>query len=186
MDIKLFLAFIAMSAAISSWAGTKQLEVIVMNLGNESFYKSSIFNEYLMILNNDSIRDSCWNKYGDGTGIGLMVAKNIPTGINVELARKIWRGDFHSIESARKIMHKGDSNNISGDGYHGMYIIKPENGQLAIMGIGANANPKKGLTGISPIIKDIKLDQSKPKEGAKIFERSLCHVSKPFNIGFGV
>ena len=65
-------------------------------------------------------------------------------------------------------------------------IIYPKDGYLTIMGVGANADPKKGLTGISPVIKGIKLDQSKPKEGAKIFERSLCRVSKPFNIGFGV
>jgi len=67
-----------------------------------------------------------------------------------------------------------------------MYIIYLKDGYLTIMGVGANANPKRGLTGISPVIKGIRLDQSKPKEGAKIFERSLCHVSKPFNIRFGV
>ena len=188
MNAKTFcLAFTLTFVEISSsLAGTKQLEVIVINIGNESFYKSPIFNEYLMILNNDSVRDSCWNKYGDGTGIGLMAVKKIPNGINVELAKEILNGDSHSVEAARRIMHKGDANNIAADGYHGMYIIKPENGQLTIMGIGANADPKKGLTGISPVIKGIKLDQTKPKEGAKIFERSLCRVSKPFNIGFGV
>jgi len=54
MNAKTFcLAFTLTFVEISSsLAGTKQLEVIVINIGNESFYKSPIFNEYLMILIN--------------------------------------------------------------------------------------------------------------------------------------
>src|SRR5450830_1388064 len=157
-----FFIFTLMTSHVA-YAGTKGLDVKLRNVGESDFYNTPIFKQY---MNNRHSQDTdrCWQHYGDGiSGIDYLNY-----------------GMFY-LENGHQV-----NENTASEGYHGMYIIYPKNGYLTIMGVGANANPKKGLTGISPVIKDIKLDQSKPKEGAKIFERSLCRVSKPFNIGFGV
>jgi len=167
-----------------AFAGTKGLDVKLRNIGDGDFYQSPIFQQFLDNRLNFE-RDKCWQKFGDGmSGIhsieyGILIPENGDT------LEEFWNGKQAIMRRIREGLHH--PNEHTGiQGFHGMYIIKPENGQLTIMGIGANADPKKGLTGISPVIKGIKLDQTKPKEGAKIFEQSLCRVSKPFNIGFGV
>lgn len=71
-------------------------------------------------------------------------------------------------------------------GYHGMYIIKPEGDKLSIMAVGENSDPKNRLTGISKKLMNIFINQKNPEIGAKMFEQSLCKVSKPFNIGFSL
>ena len=181
---KLFM-FISMGVVpLCAHSGTKGFAVMLENIGDTNFYETPIFKQYLD--NRKSYdRDKCWHHYGDGmSGIDYMeygnwnVKKHGDPIQEAASAKQI-------IKKIRKDLHVANEKTTS-EGFHGMYIIKPENGQLTIMGIGANADPKKGLTGISPVIKGIKLDQTKPKEGAKIFERSLCRVSKPFNIGFGV
>lgn len=82
-------------------------------------------------------------------------------------------------------MHKKDGDHTTSDGYHGMYIIKPEGNKLTLMGLGANEDRKKGLSGISEKI-TITLDEKDPKKAARQFEQALCKVSKPFNIGFSL
>jgi len=167
-----------------AYAGTKGLDVKLRNVGESDFYNTPIFKQY---MNNRHSQDTdrCWQHYGDGiSGIdylnyGMFYLEN------GHQLNDVWNGKKEIIQKIRQGLHQANENTAS-EGYHGMYIIYPKNGYLTIMGIGANADPKKGLTGISPVIKGIKLDQTKPKEGAKIFERSLCRVSKPFNIGFGV
>jgi len=165
-------------------AGTKGLSVMLENIGDENFYDTPIFKQYLNNRDNFE-RDECWHHYGDGmSGIHYLEYGNWDIK-NRFLSKDIWNGKEQIIHKIRKDLHRANEHTTS-EGYHGMYIIYPKDGYLTIMGVGANADPKKGLTGISPVIKGIKLDQTKPKEGAKIFERSLCRVSKPFNIGFGV
>ena len=165
-------------------AGSKGMTVILQNLGDKEFYDSPIFKQYLENYDNQD-KDQCWLRYGDGmSGIHTLEYGFLHL-INGHTLQDVWNGKKEVIDRIRKNLHQPDEHTAS-EGYHGMYIIYPKNGYLTIMGIGANADPKKGLTGISPVIKGIKLDQTKPKEGAKVFERSLCRVSKPFNIGFGV
>ena len=183
MRSNFFIAFLLIFYTCSVFAGTSYLSVILVNIGDTSFINSPIFKKYLENLNNQELKsDRCWGHFGEGgNGIGQMTITKLPPGINTELARSIFFGDREALELARKIMHKEDEF-TSRSGYDGMFIIKPENGQLTIMAIGANVNPKKGMTGISPILRDIKLDQTFPSVGAKIFERSLCRVTKPFAI----
>jgi len=165
-------------------AGTKGFAVTLQNLGDKDFYDSPIFTEFLENRRNYE-KDECWQHYADGiSGIHYLEYGFLHL-INGHTLQDVWNGKKEVIDRIRKNLHQPNEHTAS-EGYHGMYIIYPKNGYLTIMGVGANANPKKGLTGISPVIKGIKLDQTKPKEGAKIFERSLCRVSKPFNIGFGV
>jgi len=167
-----------------AFAGTKGLDVKLENLGDTNFYQSPIFKQFSNDLENDYF-DECWQHLGDGiSGIHYLNFGFLRL-INGHTLQDVWSGKTEVITRIRKSLHQVDAHTTS-DGYHGMYIIYPKDGYLTIMGVSANADPKKGLTGISPVIKGIKLDQSKPKEGAKIFERSLCRVSKPFNIGFGV
>ena len=175
------LLIITTQAAI---AGTKGFSITLQNLGEKDFYDSPIFEQFLENRRNYE-KDECWRDYADGiSGIHYLEYGFLHL-INGHTLQDVWTGKKEVIDRIRKDLHQANENTTS-EGYHGMYIIYPKNGYLTIMGVGANADPKKGLTGISPVIKGIKLDQSKPKEGAKIFERSLCRVSKPFNIGFGV
>jgi len=182
--LKMIAFFSMITISLSVHSGTKGFAVMLENIGDENFYKTPIFKQYLANSKNYD-QDECWHHYGDGmSGIDYMeygnwnVKKHGDPIQEAASAKQI-------IKKIRKDLHVANEKTTS-EGFHGMYIIKPENGHLTIMGVGANADPKKGLTGISPVIKGIKLDQTKPKEGAKIFERSLCRVSKPFNIGFGV
>ena len=179
------IAFFSMSTiSLYGYSGTKGFAVMLENMGDENFYKTPIFKQYLENSKNYD-QDKCWHHYGDGmSGIDYMEYGNWNVKKHGDPIQEALNGG-QIIKKIRKDLHEANEKTTS-EGFHGMYIIKPENGQLTIMGIGANADPKKGLTGISPVIKGIKLDQTKPKEGAKIFERSLCRVSKPFNIGFGV
>ncbi|MFZ6725326.1 hypothetical protein ACO0K2_07495 [Undibacterium sp. MH2W] len=167
-----------------AYAGTKGFDVKLRNLGDKDFYQSPIFKQYLDNTDNNLV-DECWHRYGDGISGIYYLNYGMFNLENEYKLDDVWNGKKEIIQKIRKGLHQANEHTTS-EGYHGMYIIYPKDGYLTIMGVGANADPKKGLTGISPIIKAIKLDQSKPKEGAKIFERSLCRVSKPFNIGFGV
>ncbi|MBC3863931.1 hypothetical protein H8K32_17630 [Undibacterium jejuense] len=167
-----------------AFAGTKGLDVKLENLGDSDFYQSPIFKQFTNNFGNYHF-DECWQHYGDGVSGIHYLNYGFLRLINGHTIQDIFNFNKEAIQNIRKNLHQPDEHTAS-EGYHGMYIIYPKNGYLTIMGVGANANPKKGLTGISTVIKGIKLDQTKPKEGAKIFERSLCRVSKPFNIGFGV
>lgn len=186
MNKLLYFVLLVCSSAV--FAGAKGLDVIIVNIGDAAFYTSPSF--YKFLDNFDSMNhDDCWERYGIGdgfSGIYHWTQTKLPPGINEGLAKKIWNGDPSAIKVARKIMHVNDGAAGLGDGYHGMYIIKPEGDKLSIMAIGANSDLKKGLTGISKKLVNILINQEKPEMGAKAFEQSLCKVSKPFNIGFSL
>jgi hypothetical protein len=167
-------------------AGSKGFDVLIVNIGDMKFFESTHYKYYVenIQINHPG---SCWSamRLGDqSSGIAHITTEKV-TNKNIELINKIWNGDRGAIQIARKKIRVDDGYTASGEGYHGMYIIKPEGSKLTIMGVGANEDPKRGLSGISPKI-TVMLDQSKPEQGAKTFEQALCKVSKPFNIGFGV
>jgi hypothetical protein len=178
-----FIILLALSTQLA-FAGTKGFSVIIQNVGDKNFYESPIFKQYLHNYDSQDF-DKCWRSYADGiSGIDYLEYSFLQLS-NKHKLQDIWNGKEEIVRKMRKDLHRPNEHTAR-EGYHGTYIIYPKDGDMTIMGIGANSDPKKGLTGISPVIIGIKLDQSNPKEGAKIFERSLCRVSKPFNIGFGV
>lgn len=178
----LFLIFFISTKLL---AGEKGLDVILLNIGDADFYDNAIYGKYSENIAAGK-QDACWSKYGDGvSGIAHITKKKLPKGIDISVAKEIWMGDVSAVIGARKIMHQDDGLTESGDGYHGMYIIKPEGNKLTLMGVGANEDRKKGLSGISEKI-TITLDEKDPKKAARQFEQALCKVSKPFNIGFSI
>lgn len=171
----------------SSYAGTKGFDVLILNIGDQSFFNQRIYESYSYRWSKRN-QDECWESMGLGdgsSGIKGITKKKLPNGINSDLAKRIWEGNSNAIKTARKIMHMDDGLTNSGEGYHGMYIINPKGDKLTIMGMGVNDDLKHGLNGISSKL-TITLDQGQPDQGAKVFEQSLCKVSKPFNIGFHV
>ena len=179
-----FLFFLTTCA----YSGTKGFDILLLNIGDHNFYEASIYIEYSKNLDNNN-QDDCWskNRLADGaSGIKHITKKKLPQGIDADLALSIWNGRLDAVSRARKIMRIDDGLTYNGEGYHGMYIIKPEGDKLSIMGVGANSDPKKGLSGISEKITNITIDQNNPAKAARVFEQSLCKVSKPFNIGFNI
>lgn len=168
-----------------SHAGMKGFDVLMLNIGTSSFFEQKIFEVFVKRWS-DRVEGSCWeNLKSQSYGISHITKNKLPLGMNAELAKNIWKGDARSIQIAREIMHKDDGSTESGEGYHGLYILKPESNKLTILGLGANQDQKHGLTGVSSKF-TVTLDPSKPEKSATIFEQALCKASKPFNIGFSV
>jgi len=167
--------------------GQKGFSVILFNFGDKEFVKSSVFNKFLGNFDN-SIKDNCWSymHLADGaSGIRHITLNKIPEKINTKIVADVWAGDKKGINFVRSVMHQDDGLTPTNDGYHARYIIKPEGNKLTLMGLGANEDRKKGLSGISEKV-TVTLDDKDPKKAARQFEQALCKVSKPFNIGFSI
>ncbi len=148
-------------------SGQKGFDVLLVNIGVSEFEKA----EYFLIFKSNFInlkRDGCWAsmRLSDGiSGISFINKNKLPTGVDVNISSRAWNGDKSSVMEIRKIMHQDDGLTESGEGYHGMYIIKPEGNKLTLMGLGANEDRKKGLSGISEKV-TVTLDDKDPKKAA--------------------
>lgn len=160
----------------------------MINIGDADFYTSPTYEEFSTRLDNEA-RDRCWEQMhlADGvSGLEFISKKNRPPGMTIELAQKIWLGQANSVDRARKamLMDSPSKKETPAHQFHGLYIIKPEGNKIFMMGIGIN--PGKGKDrGISQKI-EITIDPKNSKKSATAFEKGLCSISKPFNIGFGV
>jgi len=188
---KIALAIVLLIGAmspISSMAGSKGFASVMINIGDADFYTSPTYEEFSARLDNDD-RDHCWEQMhlADGvSGLEFISKKNRPPGMTIELAKNIWQGKNESIETARKAMRSDSPSRkeTPAHQFHGLYIIKPEGNKISMMGVGINAGKGKDH-GISQKI-EITIDPKDPKKSATAFEKGLCRVSKPFNIGFSI
>src|SRR5450830_1490903 len=106
-------------------AGTKGFAVMLENIGDENFYDTPIFKQYLNNRDNFE-RDECWHHYGDGmSGIHYLEYGNWDIK-NRFLSKDIWNGKEQIIHKIRKDLHRENEHTTS-EGYHGMYIIYPKN-----------------------------------------------------------
>lgn len=177
---KLALSALAFFAT-TSFAGSKGFNVMMIGIGDETFRTSSTYMAFV-----DKENDSCWNKMNlaDGaSGLSYLFYKKRPPEMTRQLGEAIWNGDYSAVLRGREALHKHPKDYDVSE-FHGLYIIKPEGNKISMMGVGINAGKGKDR-GISQKI-EIKLDPNDPKKSATAFEKGLCQVSKPFNIGFGV
>ncbi len=181
-NLKVFLLLAATVASFACEAGTKGFNAIMVDIGEDWFRTSQVYLEFSSKKENDS----CWNKMhlADGaSGLAMLAFKKRPPEITRELGEAIWRNDQEAIAKARKSLHK-HPHDYEVSELHGLYIIKPEGNKISMMGVGINAGKGKDH-GISQKI-EITIDPKDPKKSATAFEKGLCRVSKPFNIGFSI
>jgi hypothetical protein len=164
------------------FAGSKGLDVLIFNIGDKNFYESPAYESFI----DASSHDKCWESiyFGEvSSGIAFLTQKKMPSGMNTDLAMKVWNGDSRAIKMAQKIMRENIGGAGDGEGYHGMYIVNPNGEKLSILGVGAHSNQKTGLSGVSKKISDIKINNNNPGEFVKAFEKGLCKVTKSFSVG---
>lgn len=179
---KAILFFFTVVVSLTCKAGTKGFNAIMISIGDESFRTSQTYIEFSTKDENDS----CWAKMhlADGaSGLKMLAFKKRPPEITRELGEAIWKNNQVAIAKARESLHK-HPHDYDVSELHGLYIIKPEGNKISMMGIGINAGKSRDH-GVSPKI-EITIDPNDPKKSATAFEKGLCRVSKPFNIGFSI
>jgi len=163
------------------FAGSKGFDMVVLNIGDPNFFDSQSYQKF---IDNDD-RDLCWKNVRIGeanSDIAYLTRHTLPKGLDIALAKKIWDGNPEAIKEARRIINLPGGGGY-GQGYDGLYIVKPIGTQVSVMGVGANSNEKRGRTGVSKKFSDIAINEKTPAEFVSAFEKSLCKITRSFNVG---
>lgn len=175
MKLKLLLLTSTL-AANTSFAGSRGYNIVLINIGDQSFYHSEEYKNFIEM--NIDLNKKCWDSTAAGEEkISLIAKKKIPPGITVKLARQAINGDNSSIESIRKLMI-GYKDENAYRGFDGTLIIDPNPEKIKIMGIRINSkNPSKMIKSNWKILPARKKIQQ--------LDLLFCKASSPLNIGFG-
>jgi hypothetical protein len=167
---KLFFIF-TLYFSVPVWAGSYGLTIILLNIGNDDFQKSQVYENFIKMENSNN----CWERLGNEiTFLSHVTVIKKPDGIDKKLGGQIWNNESSAIKKAMEIMNYPKTNGVVSQygPYDGLFVINPEESKLSIMAIGHWHSDSREMLGTSKMI-TVQLDKN-PKKAALQFEKALC------------